>query len=145
MLVKELQAYVEVQSAFESLKKAHLQNLISQEVLKKKLKAVVESDKQFFGFFPKVSRNLKLTGLKEKLSAVDSEVYIKGKMLSLSAKAISRYAVPAIASRKDTLLREILNDLALSRSKNIGQELAFWNEIIIENEEQFKKSQNRNR
>jgi hypothetical protein len=135
MLVEELEAYSEVQSAYEQLESFYAQNIKKQSDLKKDLQEVIQSNKTSFGFFSKVTKEDKLTELRGKLAKVEAEIYVQEKLVAVISKVILRHEIPVIKSRKRERFDEIIEEFAVARIRKLEQELTFWNKVVEKNEQ----------
>jgi hypothetical protein len=134
MLVEELESYAEIQSSYEQLEGFYAQNIKKQSDYKKELQEVIQSNKTSFGFFSKVTKEDKLTELRNKLGKVEADIYIQEKLVSLISRVILRYEIPVIKSRKRERFDEIVEEFAIARIRKLEQELTFWNRVVEKNE-----------
>lgn len=134
MLVEELEAYSEVQSAYEQLESFYAQNIKKQSDYKKELQEVIQSNKSSFGFFSKVTKEERLSELRGKLAKVEADIYIQEKLVAVVSKVMLRHEIPVIKVRKRERFDEIVEEFAISRIRKLEQELSFWNKVVEKNE-----------
>jgi hypothetical protein len=130
MLIKDLQAFIEVQKAFELLERNFSQKIRKQAELKAELHKIVESNKLSFGFFKRVSRESKLKSLRLKLFRLENEIVLEEKLISLAATVIITHEIPAIKIRNQERVERTIREFANARLLRIREERALWQAVI---------------
>ncbi len=136
MLVEELEAFIEITSAFEKLGNTHLDHVNKLSKYRKQQEQIISSDKKSYGFFNKVSKDESIRILDQKIAKLDGITASEKKLIVLISLIIHGNEIEIIKNRKRARFEEILREFAITRLKKLEKETEFWGRLL-ENDEGY--------
>jgi hypothetical protein len=112
-------------NTFGKLELSHYTSVSNKDKCRSEYETVTRSDKQAYGFFPRVSKEETLANLDFSINSLEGEAQALEKMIILASQLIINIEIKIIKEKMSEEFNEILFRFTRDRLRRIEEEAAF--------------------